>query len=66
MAMHVLGLVHMGSGRKRARSGLGGVVRKFRCQERIRLGSPVVTSSKLGSLSISDQSGYGRGIIFFF
>ena len=46
--------------------GWVGVIGKFHCQERIRLGFSVVTSSKLGSLSISNQSGYGMGIIFFF
>ena len=43
--------MHMESGRKWAKAGLGGVVEKFHCQERMRLVSPVVTSSQLGSLS---------------
>ena len=43
--------MHVESGRKSAKGGLGGVVGKFHCQKRMMLGSLVVTSSKLGSLS---------------
>ena len=43
--------MHMESRRKWAKAGLGGVVEKFHCQERMRLVSLVVTSSQLGSLS---------------